>query len=467
MSQPPSATGPQSSFRDPGGRLISINGHILRLVRQAAAPDLEAFLSTPLAKKLISEGKLVGSVPLDRGQAALVAGSELLLRDAEPALILEHERIPFPSFPYQWPPEMLHAAAVLTLELAAALLDHGFGLKDATPYNILFRGTRPVFIDVLSIERRDPKDARWLPYAQFVRTFLLPLLVNQRFGIPLEHLLISRRDGLEPEEVYQIAGPMQRLAAPFLTLVSLPTWLGRRHDQDDTSLYQKKLLNDPERAAFVLRSGLKRLRRDLARVAPGPSRHSRWSQYMVSNHHYSEEELAAKESFVREALAEFRPRTVLDAGCNTGHFSCLAAQAGASVVALDSDPVVAGMAWRRAHEQALDVLPLVVNLGRPSPGIGWRNRECPAFLEQAQGAFDAVLMLALVHHLVVSERIPLEEILDLAAEMTRDLLIIEYVSSEDPMFRRLTRGREELHRDFTQAYFEAVCARHFDTVRKQ
>ena len=47
---------------------------------------------------------------------------------------------------------MLHAAGALTLELAQGALEEGFGLKDATPYNVLFRGSRPVFVDVLSFE---------------------------------------------------------------------------------------------------------------------------------------------------------------------------------------------------------------------------------------------------------------------------------------------------------------------------
>jgi hypothetical protein len=29
-------------------------------------------------------------------------------------------------------------------------LREGFGLKDATPYNVLFRGAQPVFVDLLS-----------------------------------------------------------------------------------------------------------------------------------------------------------------------------------------------------------------------------------------------------------------------------------------------------------------------------
>jgi hypothetical protein len=160
----------------------------------------------------------------------------------------------------------------------------------------------------------------------------------------------------------------------------------------------------------------------------------------------------------------------LSAGCptaNTGLFSLIAARNGASVVALDYDPVVVGEVWRQAQAARLPVLPLVVDLTRPTPGMGWRNRECTGFLERARGHFDAVLMLAVIHHMLVTERVPLVEILDLAADLTRDIVVIEFVAPDDTMFRRLTRGREELHKDLTPAVFEAGCRRHFDIVRVQ
>lgn len=117
--------------------------------------------------------------------------------------LTEHTRVAFPSFPAEWPAEMLAAAAHLTLDLARAALAHGWRLKDATPYNILFRGCSPIFIDVLSFERREAQDALWPAYAQFVRTFLLPLLACRAGHFPLDQLWLASRDGLEPEQLYR------------------------------------------------------------------------------------------------------------------------------------------------------------------------------------------------------------------------------------------------------------------------
>jgi len=168
---------------------------------------------------------------------------------------------------------------------------------------------------------------------------------------------------------------------------------------------------------------------------------------------------------MKEVLAEFQPRRVLDVGCNTGAFSVLAAQQGAQVVGIDQDAVVVGALWRKAQAEKLDILPLVNNLGRPSPAMGWRNQECASFLDRAHGQFDAVFMLAVLHHMLVSERLPLEEILALASTLTTNLLVIEFVAPEDPMFRRIVRGREHLFAGLTTAAFEVACQRHFRIVR--
>uniref|UniRef100_Q01VI0 Methyltransferase type 12 n=1 Tax=Solibacter usitatus (strain Ellin6076) TaxID=234267 RepID=Q01VI0_SOLUE len=460
-----------ASFRDPGGAVFLWDDRVFRAVNALGEEDLSAFLDAQSSRQAIDRGQVIATRRTSAEEAqALLGNPEVrsVFDSVAATALLEHERIAFPTFPYEWIPEMLHAAAGLTLDLAESLLADGIGLKDATPYNILFRGPAPIFIDVLSFERRRPGDPTWLPYAQFARTFLLPLLAHKRFGIGLDQILTTRRDGLEPEEVYRWAGPLQRLTPTFLSLVSLPTWLGGKQKRaPDANLYTRKTVDDSAKAEFILRSLLGGARRTLAKLAPTAGANSAWSDYMDSNLNYSADHFAAKQSFVSAALAEFAPKRVLDVGCNTGHFSAIAARAGAAVVSIDYDPVVLGQVWRQARAESLDILPLAVNLARPTPSTGWRNRECPSFLERARGGFDAVLMLAVIHHMLVTERVPLNDILKLAAELTRDILIVEFVSPEDAMFQRIVRGREELHQGLTNTVFEAACRQYFEILRVQ
>jgi SAM-dependent methyltransferase len=460
----------RASFRDPAGFVVQHGGRILRFINNSGSVDFNAFVNAKTGRALIESGAVAGSRILDDGQVnGLGADPHLsaLIHEFSPAMIVEHERIPFPSFAYEWSPRMLYEAADLTLRIAIALLPEGIGVKDATPYNVLYRGPNAVFIDLLSFEKRDPHDPVWLPYAQFVRTFLLPLLAYKHFGIRPNEALATRRDGLEQEEVYRWAGTLKRLGPPFLSLVTMPTWLATRRNPDDLKIYEKKQLRNAEQAQFVVESTLKSLRKSLQKVAPPVNATSKWSDYTVSNNNYSSDQTSVKARFVEHALREFRPRRVLDIGCNTGEFSRIAARSGAGVVAIDYDPVVIDEVWRRSKAESLDILPLVVNISRPTPATGWRNRECASFLDRARGRFDCVLMLAVIHHMLVTDRVPLAEIMGLAAELSRDLAIIEFVAPADSMFRRISRGRDHLHMDLTEELFETVCAEHFEIARKR
>jgi len=442
----------ERSFRDPSGFVFRAGQRVLRAVEPSVFATLKRFLESQPAQRFMAAGQLVNTWFPDPGDFA----SELPFHYR----LAEHEPVPFVSYPSEWPAEMLAAAGRLTLELAGQCLTHGWRLKDATPYNVLFRGASPVFVDLLSFEQRDPRDPLWPAYAQFVRTFLLPLLA----GSELTPIWLAHRDGIEPEQLYPSLSWTRRLTPPALTLVSLPIWFSRRA-VSDARLYLPRPTG-PDRASFTLSSMFRTLRRQLDRLS-SPSRASRWSKYLDTQTHYTPRQFAAKESFVSSILREFSPRRVLDAGANTGHFSELAARAGSSVIAIDSDPAAVGRLWHRASSRKLDIQPLVVDLCRPTPALGWRNVETTSFLDRARHGFDMVMMLALIHHMLISERVPLEEILDLASELTTNLLLIEFVEPSDSMFRRLTRGRDALYAHLTASYFESACANRFQILRKQ
>jgi SAM-dependent methyltransferase len=458
------------SFRDPAGRLHFIGPHLVRQVRAEFAQSYRSLVMGDFFARLMASGELVRTTILDGPGASL---TELARRYGCEApeidhgdLLLAHDVIPFVSFPVEWPGEMLQAAAALTLDLAEQGLAHGVGLKDATPYNVLFRGPRPVFIDVLSFEERDPCDPIWLAQAQFMRTFVLPLLAHSHLKLPLPALFLSRRDGVEPFDLYPMLSLFKRLTPPFLGKVSLPVWLSGRAETQGAEIYRPRRVQSADQASFVLGALFRGMRHDIEHAGcSGKPAASSWSDYCHTCT-YDERSFGEKSSFVERFLAETRPSKVLDIGCNTGYFSRLAAAHGSQVVAIDRDQSVVGSLWRASRQEGLDILSLVVDFARPTPALGWNNAETPSFLERSRGAFDAVFMLALMHHLAVSDQIPLAEVLALAAQVTRRYLVIEYVAPDDPQFRRLTRGRDALYRYLDADFFEAAAAVSFRILRK-
>ncbi|MBI2816013.1 MAG: class I SAM-dependent methyltransferase [Acidobacteria bacterium] len=452
------------SLPDLDARLFVFDGRLIRLIHNSYMPKVQAFLNSRTVREFTESSRFVPTRFLDQASREEFLSHNSFpnrLGNKDAWIALEHGSVPFPASAHEWPPEMLHAAGKLTLELANALLSEGRGIKDAIPYNILFRGSEAVFVDLLSLEEREPRDPAWLAYAQFVRAFLLPLMAYEKFGLPTHQVFLTRPGGLEPSEFYHLCNQPQERRAPAVTPDSLPTRFRFAVRESGALLHHCRPKKEPADSRTSLKLLLKHLSGMLVTLTPPSRRSPRWSDYMILQRSYTPENLSDKEAFVQNAIAHFRPKRVLDVGCNTGHFSTLATRYGASVVAIDSDSLVVGELWLRTYAEKLDILPLVVNFSSPTPAVDGY----PSFLDRARGAFDAVLMLAVIHHMQVIGGIPLSEILARAAELTKGICVAEFVGPSDPFFQSLLNDRNDRSYEWLNTQtFEAACRRQFKII---
>jgi SAM-dependent methyltransferase len=446
------------SFRDPAGRLFRAENRILRAVTEEAWARTQPLLESSTLKAAVDSGQWIPSTQLAPGEAEAIRQTSRSL--ANLSVVLEHPRVEIPTFPYEWIPEMLFDAATLTLDLSLSLAQEGAILKDATPFNVLFRGHRPVWVDVTSVEPRNPLDPTWAAYGQFHRAFLLPLLALRDKLLTPAQIYLANREGLEPESAVALAGPWRKLRSPWFSLATMPSWFSASAKKRGEGLYQPRLLSDPAQAQFVLERVLHSLRKQLNSVKPAASGQTVWSDYVATTH--DADYYARRERMVEEKLAELRPKRLLDVGANTGRYSIAAAKQGAHVVSLDLDSGALAKLYAQAKEFALPITPVLGNLAHPSPATGWRNQECAPLLARLEGQFDGVFMLAVLHHLLVTERVPMPEVAALAASLTRDWLLIEYIAPHDDLFRQIARGRDALYEHLTKEHFTESFARHFD-----
>lgn len=451
-----------TSFRDPAGFFWTQDKQAFRWVSPNYQKDVLEFLSHSSTQEWMKEKRLVQTKLLssEAQKAALKVFSNITS-----GIVLEHSKVRFPSYPYEWSPEMLFNAAQLTLDLASKALEFGYSLKDATPYNVLFEGPHPCFIDFLSFEKRNPLDGTWKAYGQFVRTFLLPLLAQKKLGIPLKETFLGSRDGIHTSDLYKKLGLFERLQPSIFGLITLPEWLSKIYKSSSSPSYQSKLFSDPQQASFVLKSLFKHLQKSLNRLKP-PTHSSAWSGYGDCTH-CTPEYQQIKENWIRDFMQEHPVTSVFDIGCNTGHYSRLFASYNASLISVDLDTAVIDSLSKQNRENNLDILSLVIDLAWPSPALGWDNLETKSFLDRAKGYFDGVLMYAIIHHLLISAQIPLPHIVRLISQLTQKWLIIEYVAPQDPMFQALTRGRMDLYKDFNVEFFEKHFSESFEIVRKK
>jgi SAM-dependent methyltransferase len=413
----------EATFRDPAGSLTLEGDHAVRSVRPEFEASTMDFVLSDFYRAAIERGEMVDTE----------------VREAAQGLRLIHPRVRIVTYPWEWTASQWLAAAELTLRLCELAVADGWILKDATPLNILFVGPQPVLVDVLSFERRSAGTSLWLAYGQYVRTFLLPLVMRKLLAWPLE-MSMFRRDGYEPSELYAALGWGQRLKPDVFWPITLPALLDKRGGGKAGGVAAKKV-SDDGLAVHTLQRTLAGLRKR-TRGAVREVAKSEWSEYASTLQHYSADDAAMKKQWVREVLQELRPAVVLDVGANTGEFSALAAECGAEVVALERDAEAAERIAQRGWER---VLAVHADLARPTPAVGWGNRESASLLSRLAGQFDCVMMLAVIHHLLLLEQIPLRAICELASTLTQRWLIVEWVPVTDPMFVSLMRGREELY----------------------
>src|SRR5690606_26167378 len=172
------------SFRDPNGRVYVHQGGVFRGLSQSALDNFRALRETRFYGKFIESGELVGTEELS-------APGWTDAEEAGWAGWLQHQAIPFISYPYEWTFSMLRDAALLQLRLLEAALQEGWSMKDATPYNVQFVAGKPVFIDIPSFEPLAP-GAAWQGYRQFCEMNLFPLLLQAYRGMDFQPFLRGR-----------------------------------------------------------------------------------------------------------------------------------------------------------------------------------------------------------------------------------------------------------------------------------
>jgi len=416
------------SFRDPASRVFHSRDNVYRALSAEGLAGWHALRASPRFDEWVSSGRLVGT--------------EEIVEDG--LTMLRHDRIPFWSYPYEWSFSMLRDAALLHLDLLEEALQTGLTLKDATSFNVQFVGASPIFIDVGSFTEYEAGEP-WLGYSQFCRQFLYPLLIRAHADVAFQPLLRGSLDGIPAKTAREFLHAQRTLKRGVLTDVVLQARAERTMRASERNVRSE--LSAAGFNAEVILGNVRRLRKTIRKTtwAPGASP---WSDYATCEHVATQRGI--KEDFVRAIAGARRRDLVWDLGANDAHFSVAIAGDCDTIVAVDGDEETIDHVYRQLRQDGpANVLPLVMNLADPSPGLGWRGLERGPL--EARGAPDLVLMLALVHHLVIGSNLPLASLIEWLASLGAEV-VFEWVPLEDEMSRRLmvNKRRTEVHADYTE-----------------
>jgi len=432
-----------ASFRDPSGFLFSEAGRLLRQVNPVYQSNYDRLVDSGLYAELVKNGLLIPHREVDH--PGFTPGAYK---------VLEPEIIDFISYPYEWGFSQLKEAALLTLQIQKLALNFGMSLKDSSAFNVQFHQGRPILIDSLSFEIY-PQGSPWIAYRQFCQHFLAPLSVMAYRDIRLSQLLKAHLDGL-PLDLTSLLLPLRtRFKLPLLLHVHLHAASQKRYSS--ASIPTTRTMNKLALLGLLdsLESGIRALQWRPAGTE--------WAEY-YSDHNYTPEALQHKKQLVAEFLDAIKPGSVWDLGANIGVFSRLASERGIPTVAFDVDPAAVErnyLAVRRHNE--INLLPLIQDLFNPSPNLGWQSRERLSLLER--GPAGAVMALALIHHLAISNNVPLNRLASFFQALSQ-WLVIEFVPKQDSQVQRLLSNREDIFPDYTQESFEQAFSACFRMQRK-
>ena len=422
-----------SSFRDPSGFLFFENEVLYRQINQEYKNEYEHLMDSGLYKRLVDSKLLIPHTEADM----ISPNKEKLYK------IIKPEPIPFISYPYEWCFSQLKNAAITTLEIQKIAIDYNMTLKDASSYNIQFRQGKPILIDTLSFEKYQ-EGQTWKPYKQFCQHFLAPLALMSQKDIRLNQLFRIYIDGIPLDLADKLLPSKKLYMFSLLSHIHLHAKSQKHYENKDIKIKTRKM----PRNSFVgiiesLHSGIKKLK--------WTPEKTEWGDY-YNDTNYSQGSFEEKIQTVSKFLDKTKAKLVWDLGANTGIFSRLASKKDIETISFDIDPVAVEKNYLTCIQEAdTKLLPLLLDLTNPSSSIGWNSVERNSFVER--GPADVVIALALIHHLTISNNIPLFNLAEFFHGIC-NYLIIEFIPKTDSQVKRLLLTREDIFVDYNQQNFE-------------
>lgn len=428
------------------------------MLRQFSEAGLKRFLAaqeTGLLDELVQDGKLVSFRPVAEGSVPLPDTAH------EVCGVYEHDKLPVVSYPYEWAFETLKDAALFHLDLNLQALDSGIHLSDATAYNVQFVGGRPIFIDHGAFEPYQ-EGTPWIAHRQFCEQFLNPLLLQAYRNIGFNEWYRGRLEGIATSDLAAILPFRAKLRPAVLTHVTLPAYFDRKavRAKPSPKAAKGKEFTLPKSSLVGLITGLRKFISGLSL----PRGSTVWGDYATDNS-YASDEAEKKRVNVAEFAARYTPATFLDIGCNSGAYSAVMLENGASAgVGLEFDSGALNAAYLRAKTENLNFTPLYQNLANPSPAQGWDANERGSVTDRLSA--DAIIALAVIHHLVIGSNVPMERALKWLIDRA-PTGIVEFVPTDDPMVQTLLAGRRGWTHDYSEELFDRVLESHARVVKTE
>ena len=420
----------KGSFRDNKARILVEDGKILREIYIEGKNDFDNILTSKSIKEKIVNNEFINFKEIERPKKYNVYKT------------IEHPRLKFITYPYEWCFEQLKTAAIFNLNLQIDLLKEGNNLKDGSAFNIQFKNTKPIFIDLMSIEKFNPKTS-WPGYTQFCEQFLYPLMIQSKSGLNVNEIFKGNLEGIPLNTAFEILNKFQNyFDTKFLFHIFLLNLINKKVKKNKTGYKVKKIERSTENLIYQLNNLITyiyKLRHKTQKTV--------WTNYSIDNF-YEDETEKIKDEFLIEILKNEKFKTICDLGCNDGRYSIIASQfVKDSVVSIDNDIDAVNSCYLKAKKNNLKILNLQLDITNPSSNCGWFENERESFKERFN--FDLIINFAIIHHIVIGKNIPIESYIEYICSISKKI-ILEFVPKNDDAIKAMLINREDIFKDYNE-----------------
>jgi hypothetical protein len=431
-----------ASFRDPSGFVYREKGILFRQVNVLYKKHYDHLMKSGLYEKLVQTEMIVPHKEIHPS----------IQKQKESYKIIQPEEVPFISYPYEWSFSALKDAALTTLRIQKRALEYGMTLKDASAYNMqMFKG-RMRLIDTLSFEIYQ-EGKPWVAYRQFCQHFLVPLSLMALKDVRLNQLLRIYIDGIPLDLASKLLPAIAKMNFGLLNHIYLHAQIQKEYSNKKIESFKK----NERLSKFALMGLINSLEKTIRTLTWKPKSTEWGDYYSITN--YSEKAFVAKQKIILAILRKINPDGVWDLGANNGLFSRLASDQKVFTVAFDIDPMAVNLCYSEVKaKKETHLLPLILDLTNPSSNIGWANHERMSLMER--GPVSTVFALAIIHHLAISNNVPLEEIAKFFSEICQHL-VIEFIPKNDSQTQKLLLNREDIFDGYTIEGFENAFSMFF------
>lgn len=439
------------SYRDPAGEVYYHQNRIIRAIKKNGKKRYEFLKEKNLIELSIKNNFLVDSKEINNKT------ENFEVEDAE--YYLEHKKIEYISYPYEWGFCQLKDAALHHLNFQIFLLKNDAVLIDASAYNIQFQNNKPIFIDLLSIDEYKNGDY-WIGYHQFLKEFLNPLLLSSIKDIPFNNWYKGNLNGIYTEELNSILSFKDKISLNIILHVVLLSKASKKLISNPKDVMEK-FKNKKYLSKNSYMSILLQLKKWIQRLSPKIKK-TTWEDYSVKNT-YNINQKEIKRNILKEFIKKIKAKNILDLGCNEGFYSIESLDSGCnSSVGVDFDINSINKAYNFSKNLNKPFLPLFMDCMNPSSNLGWFEKERYSFIQRAN--FDAVVAFAFEHHLTIANNVPLKEAIDWILKFGKKGLI-EFVSKEDTTIQKMLSLKGDIFLDYDRNNFESLLIQKANIIK--